>query len=491
MKFYESYLKECGIDVHYCEDEAYLREFASDKVYMYDPVDDYLQQKVSGAFAHLHVIANPNFLNTADTTKLMHTFYVNRRKELCVLIDSGGKPEGGAWSLDAQNRKKLPKEYTLPATREYNNAFVQEAREYCKKFASVGASAPFYYPTTFAEAAENLEYFIVEKFADFGPYQDAIAQNKHFLYHANISSSLNIGLLDLMHTIARISSCDAVPLNSKEGFLRQIIGWREFMLCMYKNSGRTLRNANFFEFKNKMPQKILTANTGLDILDDTLKKVKQSAYAHHIERLMVLGNLFLLLEIHPNAVHEYFMANFIDAYDWVMVGNVYAMSGFSDGGTFTTKPYIASSNYMLKMSDYKRGAWCEIVDGLYWSFMEKYAYKFEGNPRMQMQIALLNKMPAEKLQTHRSNAQKFKKSLGLYDIGEHDINRLIEMAWQDRVPFEVISAQYGISENQLKKLMRAYIGKQSYKRWRSRVAGRSTKHLAKTGHKTQRFQGPW
>jgi deoxyribodipyrimidine photolyase-related protein len=291
--------------------------------------------------------------------------------------------------------------------------------------------------------------------------------------------------------IQRVVDAEDIPLNSKEGFLRQIIGWREFMLRVYKDDGVHLRNSNFFDFKYKMPQKILGAKSGLEILDDTIMKVQKTAYAHHIERLMVLGNLFVLLEIHPDAIFEYFMANFIDAYDWVMVGNVYAMSGFSDGGSLTTKPYIASSNYLLKMSDYKRGKWCEVVDALYWSFMDKHSYRFETNPRMAMQIALLKKMPQEKLQTHKKVAYEFKTSLGLYDITEDDTNRLIEMAWQDRLPFDVIQQQYGISENQLKKMMRSFISKKSYKRWRERVQGRKTKHTKKLDHKPDRFQGPW
>jgi deoxyribodipyrimidine photolyase-related protein len=173
-----------------------------------------------------------------------------------------------------------------------------------------------------------------------------------------------------------------------------------------------LRNSNFFEFKNEIPTKILESKSGITPLDDCIKKLNNSSYNHHIERLMILGNLFLLLEIKPNSVYEFFMRYYIDAYDWVMVGNVYGMSGFSDGGSITTKPYIASSNYILKMSDYKKSeSWCEIVDALYWRFLHKHSPKFEKNPRIAMQINLLNKMPKEKLENHLKIADEFIENL--------------------------------------------------------------------------------
>ena len=228
-----------------------------------------------------------------------------------------------------------------------------------------------------------------------------------FLFHSNISSSLNIGLIDLNELIEKIVNSKA-PYNAKEGFIRQIIGWREFMLRVYEDNGTVLRNSNFFEFKNPIPKKIIKGKSGIQILDDTIKKLELTAYNHHIERLMILGNIFLLLEINPNEVYEFFMKNYIDAYDWVMVGNVYGMSGISDGGSITTKPYISSSNYLLKMSDYsKNESWCEILDALYWRFLYKYSFKFDKNPRMKMQIALLNKMPKEKLENHLLVAKKF------------------------------------------------------------------------------------
>jgi len=411
MKAYEAYLKEQNIHVEYVEDESYLELGAQEAVEFYDPVDFDLEKKLKQHLSNCTIHPNPNFLNVKEGAKLLHHFYIQRRKELDLFVDEEQKPFGGKWSFDAQNRKKIPKGLKTPAPLCFDNSFIQEARVYAKRFKTLGSCEDFYYPTSFEEAKMVLHYFLEQKFTLFGDYQDAIVQKESFLFHANISSALNIGLLDLHEIIEVVRDYEGVPYNAKEGFLRQIIGWREFMLRIYKDKSVTLRNSNFFGFANKMPKKILEAKTGLTPLDVTIQKVLDTSYAHHIERLMVLGNIFVLLEIDPNEVHTYFMSHFIDAYDWVMVGNVYGMSGFSDGGSFTTKPYIASSNYILKMSDYAKGEWCEILDGLYWSFMERHGEKFATNPRMKMQIALLNKMDEKKLQAHKQVATQFIESL--------------------------------------------------------------------------------
>lgn len=412
MKFYETYLKQNNILVEYFEDESYLEVYKNEEVFIYELFDNYLEKKVYKNFSNISIIKNPNFINPKDKNKFLHKFYINRRKELDIFMQNG-KPLFDKYSFDEDNRKKLPKDIKIPPTLAYENEFVKEALTYCKKFKSVRVCENFYYPTTFDEANIELNYFLKEKFENFGSFQDAITKDikQNFLFHSNISSSLNIGLLDLTEVINKIVNFDA-PYNAKEGFIRQIIGWREFMLRVYEDNGVALRNSNFFEFKNPMPKKILEAQSGIKPLDDAILKLELTAYNHHIERLMILGNIFLLLEIKPNDVYEFFMKNYIDAYDWVMVGNVYGMSGFSDGGSVTTKPYISSSNYLLKMSDYdKNESWCKILDALYWKFLHKYSHKFEKNPRMKMQIALLNKMPKEKLENYLLIANDFLQNL--------------------------------------------------------------------------------
>ena len=412
MKFYESYLKQNNILVEYFEDESYIELYKNEKVFVYELFDNYLEKKVYKNFLNITTIKNPNFINPKDTNKFLHKFYINRRKELDIFMQNG-KPLFDKYSFDEDNRKKLPKDIKIPPTLAFENEFVKEALSYCKKFKSIGVCENFYYPTTFDEANIQLNYFLKEKFENFGSFQDAITKDikQNFLFHSNISSSLNIGLLDLNELINKIVNFDA-PYNAKEGFIRQIIGWREFMLRVYEDDGVALRNSNFFEFKNPMPKKILDARSGIKPLDDAIKKLEFTAYNHHIERLMILGNIFLLLEIKPNEIYEFFMKYYIDAYDWVMVGNVYGMSGFSDGGSITTKPYISSSNYLLKMSDYnKNESWCKISDALYWRFLHIHFHKFSSNPRMKMQIALLNKMPKEKLENHLKIANDFLENL--------------------------------------------------------------------------------
>lgn len=411
MKFYEEYLINNDMDVEYYEDESYLDIYKDKKISIYDVVDDWLLKKIKRNFKDLSIFDNPNFLNVSDENKFLHKYYINRRKDLNLFMEKG-KPYGGKWSFDSENRKKMPKNELIPQILNFENKYLHEAKEYCKKFKSIGTCEQFTYPITFEEAKANLGYFLKNKFEKYGVYQDAIVKNGSFLFHSNISSSLNVGLLDLKYLIKEASKVD-VPFNAKEGFLRQIIGWREFMLSIYKSSHVNLRNSNFFGFENEIPKKVYEGTTSLKPFDDAIKKLRLSSYNHHIERLMIIGNLFLLLEIKPNKVYEFFMANYIDAYDWVMVGNVYGMSGFSDGGSITTKPYISSSNYILKMSnDYKKSEdWCEIWDGLYWSFLYKYNHLFKDNPRMKMQISLLNKMDEKKLLNHLENANRFKEEL--------------------------------------------------------------------------------
>ena len=182
-----------------------------------------------------------------------------------------------------------------------------------------------------------------------------------------------------------------IPLNSTEGFLRQIIGWREFTRGIYESNGSFQRTRNFWNFEKKIPSSFYDGSTGIKPVDDTIKNIINYAYCHHIERLMVIGNIMCLLRYDPDEVYRWFMELFIDAYDWVMVPNIYGMSLHSDGGLMTTKPYISGSNYILKMSNYKKDSWCEIWDALYWDFIDKERVFFKKNPRMSMMVNLYDK----------------------------------------------------------------------------------------------------
>jgi len=200
-----------------------------------------------------------------------------------------------------------------------------------------------------------------------------------------------------------------IPINNTEGIIRQIIGWREFIRGVYESQGARERTTNHLNFDKKIPDSFYTASTGIEPIDITISKLLKTGYSHHIERLMVLGNFMLLCEIDPDEVYRWFMEMYIDAYDWVMVPNVYGMSQFADGGLMSTKPYISGSNYLMKMSDYPKGKWQEVWDGLFWRFMDTHRNVFQKNPRMRMLLSTLDKMDEKK--KHLDNARNWLESM--------------------------------------------------------------------------------
>ena len=200
-------------------------------------------------------------------------------------------------------------------------------------------------------------------------------------------------------------------MNSCEGFIRQVIGWREFIRGIYQNFSEQQEESNFFQHKRKLNELWYNGKSGVAPLDDVIKKVLRFGYAHHIERLMVVGSLMVLLEVDPTEAHRWFMEMFIDSSDWVMGPNVFGMALFSDGGVFATKPYICGSNYFRKMGGYKDGDWQEGVDGLYWSFIEKHKRFFLKNPRLSMMVRSLEKMPTEKKRKIFGKAEELRSRL--------------------------------------------------------------------------------
>ncbi|MCU0383045.1 MAG: cryptochrome/photolyase family protein, partial [Cyclobacteriaceae bacterium] len=247
-----------------------------------------------------------------------------------------------------------------------------------------------------------------------GDYEDAISTSSDHVYHAIITPALNIGLISpkqIVKSILKTAEKNKIELNNTEGFIRQVLGWREFMRGVYQQIGVEQRTKNYFNFTRKIPYSFWEGTTGITPVDHTIKKVNRLGYCHHIERLMVLGNFMLLCEFNPDEVYRWFMEMFIDAYDWVMVPNVYGMSQYADGGLMTTKPYVSGSNYILKMSDFNKGEWCEIWDALYWRFLYVNREVFVKNPRMSMMVNLVNKMDKQKLNTYLKRANTFLSTL--------------------------------------------------------------------------------
>ncbi len=435
MKAFESELRDGGHEVCYIEcpkgsatDSAALLTKSLPKsihqIHLVDPVDDLLMKRVRRCVAardiDMVVYESPNFLTPPDflhhhiarpKKPFMARFYEAQRKRMEILTEADASPVGGKWSFDTENRSKLPKHHCPPREPVATaNGYTNEAVNYIKhRFPNnPGSLASFRWPVTRTDAMAWLDQFIDERLEHFGLYEDAISKQHATIYHSAITPALNIGLLDPRVVIDRVlARQDRIPLNSQEGFIRQLIGWREFMRGIYQHRGTTIRNSNFWHFDRPMPASFYDGTTGIPPVDRVIRQVLADGWCHHIERLMVLGNFMLLCRIRPDDVYRWFMELFVDAYDWVMVPNVYGMSQFADGGTFTTKPYISGSNYILKMSDETKGPWCEVWDGLFWTFIADHLDFFLSNPRLSMMARTWMKLPASKQETHRKAAGTF------------------------------------------------------------------------------------
>lgn len=437
MKYYQQHLVKKGYAVTYVDavnaDLENLFQLLKKKkvgtVHYVDATDYLLERRIQRhgkkTGIDLKKYDSPNFLTTEaelqslfskEKKYLMANFYVKQRKRLDILVEHDA-PVGGQWSFDADNRQKMPKGLKLPmvfAPKE--NEFVKEAKVYVKKYfnKNYGEINHFTWPTNHKEAENVLEDFLTHRMKDFGTYEDAIVKNETILFHSVLTPALNIGLLTPQQIIDKTFEFHKkfkFPLNSLEGFIRQIIGWREFMRAIYLREGTKQRTTNAWGFTRKIPKSFYDGTTGIEPFDQTIRKILETGYCHHIERLMVLGNFMHLCEFDPDEVYRWFMELFIDSYDWVMVPNIYGMSQYADGGLMTTKPYVSGSNYILKMSDYTKGPWCEVWDGLYWHYIHQHQELFAKNPRMSMIVNLVKKMDAQKLKTHRDHAQKFLSSL--------------------------------------------------------------------------------
>lgn len=423
MKYYENYLHENNIQVQYIEASNTLADcreliktLETQSIDIYDVCDNWLQKKIVETCKLQQITCleheTPLFINTkqdlalyfGNRKKYFQTdFYILQRKQLHILINEQGQPYGGKWSFDVDNRLKYPSHKTEPlVTFPAINKFYKEAVVYINKYFSNHyghLTEDFIYPTTHQESEEWLNQFFNNRFHDFGAYEDAIVAQSNILHHSVISPMLNIGLLLPMQVVdAAIAYAEEyqVPTASLEGFIRQIIGWREFIRGVYAYCGTQARTMNYWKFSHPIPPSFYTATTQIIPIDITIQKLLHTGYNHHIERLMVLGNFLMLCECNPHDVYRWFMEMYVDAYDWVMVPNVYGMSQFADGGIFATKPYISGSNYILKMSNFSKGSWTEIWDALFWNFMHKHRNFFSKNPRLGMLLKTYDKMSEEK-----------------------------------------------------------------------------------------------
>jgi len=337
----------------------------------------------------------------------MEYFYRDMRRKTGLLMQ-GDEPAGGQWNFDHDNRKPAPKDIAFSGPMQFTpDATVQQVLDLvANRFPdNFGDLHPFWFATDTAEARRALSHFITHALPRFGDYQDAMLAENRFLYHAVVSMYLNAGLLHWREI------CDAAeaawrdghaPLNAVEGFIRQIIGWREYMRGIYFLEGPDYTRRNVLGHSRALPPLYWGAETNMRCMALAVEQTRTDAYAHHIQRLMVTGNFALLAGIDPHQVHEWYLAVYADAYEWVEAPNVIGMSQFADGGIVGSKPYVSSGNYIAKMSDYckscaydvkaKTGKTACPFNLLYWDFLIRHRDRFARNPRMAQMYRTWGKM---------------------------------------------------------------------------------------------------
>jgi deoxyribodipyrimidine photolyase-related protein len=436
MRAYADELRDAGYDVNYVTldttderpYESKLRaalEASGERRISHFEVEDKAMERRLREFAaaeglQREELASPMFLCSrgefaefaaGDSRLLMGEFYKRQRRRLGILVGDDGEPTGGRWSFDADNRKKLPRSITPPTIPPPSRTGHVEVLVPLVERAfpeHPGRADEFWWPTTRQQALAWLDDFIDVRLACFGPYEDAMTTRSATVFHSLLSPCLNLGLLTPGEVIDRVlTRVGDAPLQSLEGFVRQVIGWREFVRGIYREFGDRQEASNFWSHERELTAAWYEGTTGIPPLDDTIRTAQRLGWTHHIPRLMVVGNLMTLCEIRPATAHRWFMEMYVDSSEWVMGPNVYGMGLYSDGGIFATKPYICGSNYLLKMSDYSKGPWCDVVDGLYWRFIDRHRDFFAGNPRLALMPRALDRLNADRRRAIFAAADEF------------------------------------------------------------------------------------
>jgi deoxyribodipyrimidine photolyase-related protein len=363
------------------------------RVVAYEPADGRtVADCLSPSGLRVSQVTNPMFLTSraewaafrAERPRgIMADFYRRQRLRLGLLVDAG-RPAGGQWSFDAQNRKGLPKDRTEPAPPWIEPD--ETTREVCDLVEAVfpdhpGTTEGFGWAVDRAGALALWQEFLDVRLAEFGPYEDALSATQAVLWHSRVTPALNLGLLtpdELVRDVVTAFEAGLAPLASVEGYVRQVVGWREFVRYMADEYHSPM---NGLGHTKRLKPCWSDGTTGLPPFDTVAGRLRRTGWCHHIERLMVCGSLFLMVEADPADTYRWFMEMFVDSADWVMAPNVYGMALHADGGRFATKPYFSGSAYILRMGDYPRGEWCDVWDGLYWRFVARHAESLAGNNR--------------------------------------------------------------------------------------------------------------
>ena len=357
----------------------------------------------------------------------MELFYREMRKKTGLLLEDDGKPTGDKWNYDADNRESLDGDMFIPERPKFepDNITSEVIALVEEKFSDhFGSLDRFEWPVTSDEAEKAADAFFTERIEQFGPYQDAMVYGSDDLYHSMLSTSINLGLLDPLKLCERAEEAyrtGKAPLNSVEGFIRQIIGWREYVRGFYWLFMPGLADANEMEATRPLPEFFWTGDTDMRCLSDCIRSTHENAHAHHIQRLMVLGNFCLIAGIDPKAVQDWYLAVYADAYEWVELPNVSGMILYADGGKLATKPYAASGNYINKMSDYckgcayspskKSGEGACPFGPLYWHFMDRHREPLKSNHRIGRIYSTWDRMDDAKKRDYLEHAENFLDSL--------------------------------------------------------------------------------
>ncbi|MEO0390635.1 MAG: cryptochrome/photolyase family protein [Pseudomonadota bacterium] len=344
----------------------------------------------------------------------MEYFYREMRRKTGLLME-GGKPAGGEWNYDSENRKPPPEGIDFGGPMQFTPDEVTEdvlalvEREYGNHF---GDLRPFWFATDQGQARRALTHFVKHGLAKFGDFQDAMMDSNRFLYHSLVSAYVNIGLLDPLEVCEAVEDAwkagDA-PINAAEGFIRQIIGWREYMRGIYYHEGPDYPQRNGLGHDRALPDFYWGGQTKMRCIAKAVEQTREEAYAHHIQRLMVTGNFALLAGLDPQEVSAWYLAVYMDAFEWVEAPNVVGMSLFADGGVIASKPYVSSGAYINRMSDHCKPCAYRVQDKtgenacpfnlLYWHFLNRHREKFEGNPRMAQMYRTWDRMAEDRRET--------------------------------------------------------------------------------------------
>lgn len=358
----------------------------------------------------------------------MELFYRQMRKRHAILLDADGQPEGGAWNFDKENRKAMPKRLTPPNHRFVApNTITQGAIADVERWFpdNFGTTDGFGYATDPDEAEATVADFLANILPGFGDYQDAMVEGEPWMWHSIISAAMNLGLIDPLDICRRTEAtfrAGRAPLNAVEGFIRQILGWREYMRGVYWLKMPEYKELNALKADRKLPWFYWSGETDMVCVREAVLGTMTHAYAHHIQRLMVTGNLAMLIGVHPNEINDWYMVVYADAYEWVELTNTHGMATFADGGIVGSKPYAASGAYINRMSDYCRGCRYDVkarlgedacpYNALYWDFLIRNESTLGANNRMMMPYKTLQRMQPAERQAIQAEAERIKTGFG-------------------------------------------------------------------------------